>query len=49
MKSGKRHMTEGIELLNQEKNKNAGRKGNLRILGIIGCRHCQTNGDERNN
>ena len=34
MKSGKRHMTEGIERPNQEKNENAHRKGNLQIQSV---------------
>ena len=34
MKSGKQHMTEGIELPNQG-NQNARRKGNVQILGDI--------------
>ena len=49
MKSGKRQMTEGIELPNQEKNRNIRRKCNLQILGNIGSGHHQTSGDERKN
>ena len=47
MRSRKRQMTEGIELINQEKNQNARRKGNLQILGNIGSGHHQTSGEER--
>ena len=36
MKSGKRHVTGGMELLNQENNQNARRKGKLQILGHLG-------------
>ena len=43
MKSGKRQMTEGIELQNQ----NPRRKGNLQILRNIGREHHQTCRDER--
>ena len=39
MKSGKRHMTERIELPNQEKIRTLGEKGNRQILGNIGSRH----------
>ena len=49
MKSEKRHMTEGMELTNQEKNKNARGKVNLQILGNIGSRHHQTSEYERKN
>ena len=35
MKRRKRHRTEGIELLNQEKNQNTQRKRNLQIQGKI--------------
>ena len=44
MKSGKWHMTEGIEL--PRKNQNARRKGNLQILGNIGTWHYQTSRNE---
>ena len=37
MKNGKRHMTEGTAILNQEKNQND--QGNLQILGNIGSWH----------
>ena len=36
IKSGKRHVTEGLELRNQEKNQTARRKRNLQILGNFG-------------
>ena len=39
MKSEKRHMTEGMELPNQEKNQNTQRKGNLQITGNIESGH----------
>ena len=45
MKSGKRQMTEEIELPNQEKNQNAWRKGNLKLLRNIRSGHHQTNGN----
>ena len=48
MRSSKRQMTEGIELPNQ-KILNARRNGNLQILGNIGSRHHQTNGNEGKN
>ena len=38
-------MTEGIEVLNQEKNQNPRRKGNLQILGNIRSGRHQTSGD----
>ena len=41
-------MTEGKELLNQEKKQKHGRKGNLQVLGNVGSRHHQTSGDEKN-
>ena len=47
MRSGKRHMTEGIEL--PRKDQNARRKGNLLILGNTGNGHHETSGDEREN
>ena len=47
MKSGKRHIMEGVEQPNQEKTQNAWRKGNLHIVGDIGSWHDQTRGDER--
>ena len=47
MNSRKRHMTEQIELPNQEKNQNARRKENQQILGNIVSWHNQTSGDER--
>ena len=40
MKSGKRHLTDGMELPNQDK---------CRTLGELGNRHHQTSGDERKN
>ena len=47
MKSGKRQMTEGLELPNQEKNQNAWREGILNILGNIRSEHPKTIRDER--
>ena len=46
MRSRKRQVKEGIELLNQEKNQNTQRKRNLQVLGNIGIGHHQTTGDE---
>ena len=46
MKSGKRHMMEGIELPNQEKSERS-EKRNLQILGNIWTWHHQTSGDKR--
>ena len=42
MKTGKRQMTEGIELPSQEKNHKAWRKGNLQIFGNVGSGYHQT-------
>ena len=36
MKSGKRHLTYGMELRNKDKIKNTCRKRNLQILGHLG-------------
>ena len=44
IRSGKRQITEGIRLSNQERVK---RKGNLQILGYIGIGHNPTSRDER--
>ena len=50
MKSRKQYMTEGIELLNQEKIRTLGEKETLKIkLGNIGSGHHQTSRDERKN
>ena len=49
MKIRKRQITEGKERQSQQKYQNAQRKRNLQILGDIGSRHYQTNGDERKN
>ena len=35
MRSGSRYMTEGIELLNQEKNQNARKKETYKYLGTL--------------
>ena len=43
-KSGKRHMTDGMEEPNQD---NAQRKQNLQILGHLGGWYHQTSGNER--
>ena len=45
MKSGKRHLTDGIELPNQDKI----RKRDLQILRNLGGWHHQTSGNERQN
>ena len=45
MKSGKRHLTDGMELPNQDKIKNARRKRNLQILGHLGGWHYQKSGN----
>ena len=45
-KSGKREITEGIELPNK-KNRNAGRKGKLQVLGNIRSGHHQTEMKEK--
>ena len=47
MKSGKRHLTDRMEQLNQDKIKTLGEKENLQILGDIGSWYHQTDGDER--
>ena len=47
MKSGKRHMTEGVELLNQVVIRTLRKKRNLQILGDIGSWYYQTSGNER--
>ena len=49
MKSKRQQMTEGIELLNQEKIRTPNTKGNLQILGNIGSGHHQTCREERKN
>ena len=36
MKSGKHHLTDGIEVLNQDKIRTVRKKGNLKILGDTG-------------
>ena len=43
MKSVKRHITEGVDLPNQ----NARRKRNLQILGDVGSWHHRTSGNEK--
>ena len=43
MKCGKRHMTDGMELPNNDKI----RKWNLQILGYLGGWHHQTSGNEK--
>ena len=35
MKSGKRHLMDGMELPNQDKIRTLGEKGNLQVLGDI--------------
>ena len=45
MKSGKRHLTDGMELPNQDKI----RKRNIQILGHLGSWRHQISGDERQN
>ena len=47
MRSGKWHMTGGIELPNQDNIRIAQRKGNLQIIGNIGRGHHQISGNER--
>ena len=49
IKSGKRQLTGGMELPNQDKIKNARRKRDLQILGHLGGWHNQTSGIERQN
>ena len=49
MKSDKRHMTEGVELPNQEKLRTLGEKKNLQILGNFRSWRHQTNENERKN
>ena len=49
MKSSKRHTTDGMELLNQEKIRMLGGKETYKILGNIKCWHHQKSGDERKN
>ena len=46
MKRGKRHIMEGIELLNQEKYQTVRRKWSLQILGNIESGHHKTNEDK---
>ena len=48
-KKWKQQMMEGIELLNQKKNQNTWKKGNLQKLGNIGSRHHEICEDERKN
>ena len=47
MKSGKRHMTEGMELPNHDKIRTHEKKWNLQILGDLGGWHHQTSANER--
>ena len=47
MKRGKRLMTQGMKLQNQEKIRTLWRKGKQQILGDTGSRHHQTSGNER--
>ena len=47
IKSGKRHITGGMKQPNQEKNRNAQRKGNVQVLGNIRSWRHQSNRDER--
>ena len=49
MKNGIPHMTNGMELPNQEKIRTLGEKRNLQILGHLGSRYHQTGGNERQN
>ena len=37
MKRGKRHLTDGMGLPNQEKFRTFRKKGNLQIFGYLGC------------
>ena len=47
MKSGKRHMTDGMELPNQNKIRTLGENENYKYLGILETWHYQTSGNER--
>ena len=47
MRNGKRQMTEGIELPNQENHQNARIKRKLQLLENVRSGHRQTSGDER--
>ena len=49
MKSGRWHLSDGMERENQDKIITLGKKGNLQILGHLGGRHHQTSGDKRKN
>ena len=49
MKSGKQHLTDGMEQSNQNKTRTLGEKGNLQILGDTGSWHHEIRGDERKN
>ena len=49
MKSDKRYITDGMELLNQDNIRTLGKKGNVQILGHLGGWHHQTSEDERRN
>ena len=46
MRSGQRKITEGIELINQERIRTL---GELQVMGNIGSDHYQISGDERKN
>ena len=47
MKSGKRHLTDGIELANQQKIRTLARKRGLQILRNLGGWHYQRSGNEK--
>ena len=47
MKSGKRHLSDGMELPNQDKITTLAQKENVQILGHHGRWRHQTSGDER--
>ena len=49
MKSRKRHFTDGMELLNQEKIRTLEEKETYKYFGNIRSWHHQTSGDERKN
>ena len=49
MEIRKRHLTDGMELPNQDKIRTLGEKKNRQILGKLGGWHHQTSGDERKN
>ena len=44
---GKRKTIEEIELINQKKNQNTGRKGKLQVLRNIGSGHHKISGNKR--